>query len=158
MKSYIPLDSLPEGFHAPYREYVEAMLADGWTLNHGPWSTGYADNEPHVSVGDRTVTLTRDDFVVWFVDRTNQPTRWRPKAYDEQWTASWAGNGLHAIKLPETYSWQAFLDAKALCPECLRRVGVENLRSLGFAGKICVDCDRDKPEIRKTVEFPGWTN
>lgn len=157
MGRHVPLEALPEGFHAPFREYVDAMLADGWTLNHSTW---YMDDggKIHNRPGDRSIVLTRDDFVVWFVDRTNAATRWRPEPYDEHWTAAWYQNGQKAFELPKTYDWQAFVAVKGYCPECHRNVGADMLRPLGFAGKICVQCDNNNPGIRAQVEFPGWTN
>lgn len=183
-KEYVPLDTLPEGFHAPYREYVEQMVADGWTLNHSPWHQDSA-GKVFRHYGDRSVTLTRDDFTVWFVDRDlnpdnhedcvplnkwNVPTHWHVQedgsvlqtcknpTRHETWTAAWANDGMQAIDLPAEYSWQALLDAKGYCKYCQRVVGRENLRSISFAGKICGECDDSKPEIRKEAEYPGWTN
>jgi hypothetical protein len=161
MKTYVPLDALPDGLYPKYREFAEAAMSDGWTLNHGPWSTivwsdGGITSQIRVTEGDRSVTLTRDDFVIWLVDRDLE-NKYRG-AWTEHWMSAWAANGQHAITVPETYDGMAIVDAKGSCHYCHKVVGKARLRSISFAGKICDTCDDTKPELRMAAEPPGWYN
>ena len=54
--------------------------------------------------------------------------------------------------------WNAIhksIDLAGICPFCGKRVGIENLKHVGFADKACEDC---YPEAKKKIEFPGWYN
>lgn len=59
-------------------------------------------------------------------------------------------------KVPEVYDADAVEAQRGACTECGQEGEVSRLRPLGFAGRVCPDCDT--PALRAKVQFPGWTN
>lgn len=143
------------------QDWIDAALADGWEERpNGVWGIQKQpfERDPkwgqYVTVGrrdgDETVELRKGEFTVWFVDRIDA---W---GNPEMWSAGWCENGLHSIKVPETYDMDAINAEKNRCWRCKEVVAEGTLKRAGFAGFICPDCDI--ADYRNEVERPGWTN
>lgn len=144
---------------ARYAAWREAALADGWVERPGgPWGVQarpFARDERFGSyvqtgerrAGDRSVALLKGDAVIWLVDRDD----------GLRYMSGWFSNGTRAMAtVPEVYDAAAVEAQRGSCTECGAEGDPQRLRPLGFAGRVCRDCDT--PERRAKVEFPGWTD
>lgn len=137
----------PQPLNASAQAWLDAAVADGWTATPGPWNRSGA-----MRADDRSMKLTRDDFVVWLVDRE---VGLSGKEKHEEWRRAWAANGQHALpEPPEHYDFEWFTTAKGECSRCHETGDPARLKPLGFAERICSTCDT--PALRREVEYPGW--
>ena len=149
-----------------YQDFIDAALADGWEEHpHGVWGIQKQPLEPDekwgqfVTIarreGDRTVRLRKNDVVLWFVDRDTTIGDRPPRR--ETWTKGWFRNGRQGmVGVPETYSAEAIEALRGNCTVCEKPGDPDRLKMLGFAGRVCPDCDTGA--LRAKVEFPGWTD
>lgn len=134
-----------------HADFISAALADGWTATDGgiwPQSDGTRRD------GDRSAKLTRDDVVIWLVDRDTRRhdgTIWR-----ETWTSGWFDNGHTAFTggLPGTYDADAIEAMRGVCSDCGEPGEAARLRPFRFAERLCPTCDT--PERRAAGEPSGW--
>lgn len=147
--------------HSPYAAWRDAAVADGWTERPGgPWGiqSQPATWDPRFRTfaqtgerrdGDRSVALYKGDMTVVLADREDSPARiWRS-------AQGWFGNGLQAWgTVPKVYDAQVIHALRGQCTACGQQGAPERLTRIGFAGKICPDCD--SPQQRAALEFPGW--
>lgn len=142
-----------------YTEFAKAALADGyrqcrsgvWGSQQQPYSICPDTRKGiHTGVrheGDRTISLYKDDVVIYLVDRDATMGR-------ETWTSAWTQHGQRAIKLPEVYSAEAIEAARGICSKCGQGGDPARLKHFRFAEKLCPECDT--PEYRAAGEFNGW--
>ena len=145
-----------------YCEFIQEAITDGYEeVLHGVWGIQKQPHEKdeegrYVTVGrhpgDNTIVLTKDDVVLWFVDRVINVTGKR-----EFWTQGWFSEGKHAMThVPKKYSPQAIEDLRGTCNYCHKPGDPTRLALIGFVGKVCPECDTK--ELRNKIEFPGWTD
>jgi len=119
-------------------EFMRAALADGWSLRKT------YEQEP----AETAFTMERDGFKLLGLARRGD------ECGPPLPTGSiniWGPDGL-AIKTPIKYP--GFETIKAGLEHCSAcgKYGVKTQR-VGFANRVCADC---APELRKTIETPGW--
>jgi len=113
-------------------DFYAAAVADGWDAR-----ATYDGHEPI----ERAFKLERDGFVISGLnrDRTYKLSGWGPDRL--------------AIQLPVTYDLDSIKAALKICQYC--HENVDEVRRVGFAGRVCNDCH---PAVAARVERPGWTN
>lgn len=154
----------PEGLHAPFAQFFDAAVADGW--EHwppaGPWGvqdraagidprTGQLHQTGERLAGDSTVVLRRDDAIIWLVDRVITPP-WSPAlAKVDRWTRGWFADGLHSFDVPQAYDAEAIEALRTRCHGCGQ--ASQELVPVHFTGRYCPDC---APSAKARLETPGW--
>lgn len=169
LKSVQAAPVAPASFNDEFRAWFDAAVADGWEAAvGGPWAPqvpgGPHDPKTRQIVQrrgrghddeDNSVILTKDDAVVWLIDRV---TGWpdRPASRKrEVYTHGWFKNGLRAFEVPDVYDKRMLAALRGMCLACEKYVGVDEIEHVGFAGAYCHDC---APAQRRMQEFPGWAD
>jgi hypothetical protein len=128
------------------RQWVADAKADGWELE-----PTYGDSEPI----ERAVKGRREGFVFMATMRPaiqDDPRPWMKGVKDSMTLNVWGPDGM-ALSIPRPYSFERLRIATRKCNYCERED--VDVKRVGFAGRVCAACDA---EVRKRVEYPGWTN
>ena len=122
------------------KKWVQDAISDGWS------------SEPtygkHESI-ETAVKLKKDGFQVSAIMRERPENKRSP--YDVSINA-WGPDGV-CVQIPEVYSMADLVTALGFCEICGKK-DVKTVR-LAFANRACVEC-RNKPEVLKKYEYPGW--
>lgn len=155
------------------KEYIDEAVADGWTVDEGPWGS---------SEHDRSVTLKRElpeidgSFLLWLVDRDyhtwdfkmvdgvrTRVDTYTPEESVNMWFNQKAKPGYAerqqglpvSLRDLDAYDLDKFLKRANRCNHCGREIPANKLNRVGFADHACDLC---LAEVRSRVEKPGWTN
>ena len=118
------------------KKWVQDAIADGWS------SEPIYKNEPI----ETAMSLKKDGFQVSAIMRDNNP---HPRYASIN---AWGPDGV-CVQIPEVYSMTDLVTALGFCEICGKK-DVKTVR-LAFANRACVEC-RNKPEVLKKYEYPGW--
>ena len=124
-------------------QYRSDALADGWT------SEPLSKWEPE----ELWSRLRRDGFTLQIVARFPRPRSEHSMECKKPNGAvhAWGPDGM-GIKVGRRYSWDEFQAGLTTCNEC----GAQGeTHRFSFAGRCCAAC---LPAMKKTHEYPGWTN
>ena len=116
-----------------YEQWYSDLVEDGW--DHTPIYK-------KVSGPDISTEFHKDGFTIHIYRKGD--------AISDSISA-W-GPDILAIRLPESYNFEALQDALKVCDYC---GSVGETKRIGFAGRVCEQCHKENVA---RVEYRGWNN
>lgn len=118
--------------------------------------------------GDRSLHLIKvidgkQDVIIFLMDRDmfyagqdrkSMMDRLTGKQKVQREASAWFDEGRTAFKLPQLYSAEAIDSLRSRCSFCNQKTPQEELKRIGFAQKVCRQCDTKA--LRDEIEFSGW--
>lgn len=157
-----------------HKNFIDAALADGWTISPSPWGNGEHDRSVQIQ---KELPELDGYFNLWMIDRDlensyrqhNKETGEYEIVKDysqdvaqylwycqrqEPYADRQSSLDTDVISFDE-YSLDALLQEANKCPVCNKVVPANELTLVAFANTACDECVKQE---RKRLETPGWSN